>query len=100
MKPKRPPPIDVSRSRSRSPSRTIISTTPRSIPTHILQPTLNALHETINLAEPIKHALRETKKVISMYGVLVEPKTPPGLPPQLPKKILKRPIVKRLNNKL
>jgi hypothetical protein len=35
-----------------------------------------------------------------MYGVLVEPKTPPGLPPQLPKKILKRPIVKRLNNKL
>jgi hypothetical protein len=54
----------------------------------------------MNLVEPIKHALRETKKVMSMSGVLVEPKTPPGLPPQLPKKILKRPMLKRLNDKL
>ena len=100
MKPKRPPPIDIYRSRSRSPSRNIRPTNPRSIPTHILQPTRNALQETNNLVEPIKHALRETKKVMSMYGVLVEPKTPPGLPPQLPKKILKRPMVKRLNDKL
>ena len=96
----RPVPIDVSRSRSKSPSRIFRASTPRSIPSHILQPTRNALHETMNLVEPIKHALRETKKVMSMSGVLVEPKTPPGLPPQLPKKILKRPMLKRLNDKL
>jgi hypothetical protein len=97
---RRPPPIDVSRSRSKSPSRSFRPTTPRSIPTHILQPTRNALRETINVVEPIKNALHETKKVMSAYGVLVEPKTPPGTPPKLPKKILKRPMVKRLNDKL
>jgi len=96
----RPGPIDVSRSRSKSPSRMFRPTTPRSIPTYILQPTRNALHETINLVEPMKNALRETKKVISFYGVLVEPKTPPGLPPELPKKMFKRPTLKRINDKL
>ena len=109
MKP-RPGPIEVSRSRSKSPSRIFRPTTPRSIPAHILQPrtfettklvepTRNALHETTKLVEPIKNALRERKKVMSMSGVLVEPKTPPGLPPRLPN-TLKRLTVKRIKDKL
>jgi len=90
-------PIDLSRSRSKSPSRMFKSTTPRSIPSHILQP-----HkiETKNI-EPTRNAMFETvhkEKILTSFG-LVEPKTPPGPPPVIPyKNSIKRLVIKKKFN--
>ena len=74
MRPRRPEPIDVSRSRSKSPCRSILS--------DILQPRRRPASETIPKI-----------KVLTASGELVEPKTPPGPPPYL-KSSIKRPIIR------
>jgi len=88
--------FDVSRSRSKSPSRMFRPTTPRSIPRHILQP---CNIETIRV-EPTRNAMFETvhkEKILTPFG-LVEPKTPPGPPPVLSyKKSIKRLVIKKQN---
>jgi len=74
----RPAPIDVSRSRSKSPTAAFRSSTPksgRSISSHILKP-------------------RKREKILTPSGI-VEPKTPPGPPPYL-KRNIKRPIIKAI----
>jgi len=82
--------IDLSRSRSKSPSRMFRPTTPRNIPRNIeiknIEPTRNAMFETVH-----------KEKILTPFG-LVEPKTPPGPPPVLSyKKSIKRLVVKKQN---
>lgn len=94
----RPHPIDVSRSRSKSPSPMFRSTTPRSIMSYILQP---RKHETkhINTTCNAMFETRCKEKILTSYG-LVEPKTPPGPPPVISNKQIhpiKRLVIKKQN---
>jgi hypothetical protein len=76
----RPAPIDVSRSRSKSPTAAFRSSTPksgRSISSHILKP-------------------RKREKILTPSGMLVEPRTPPGPPPYI-RRVIKRPIIKAIS---
>jgi len=88
MRPKRPTPIDVSRSRSRSPMR-VTETAQLTAPLRKC--------ETKQVTESLHKS--ETKMVLSASGVFVEPKTPPGPPPYLKSKI-KRPMIRNVFNTL
>lgn len=96
----RPHPIDVSRSRSKSPSRMFKPTTPRSIMSHILQPRKSETTHLTKSEETTHNALFQTahkEKILTPYG-LVEPKTPPGPPPYIKQKpIIKRLVIKKQN---
>jgi len=102
----RPHPIDVSRSRSKSPSPTIRSTTPRSILSYILQPRKIEKNSITKSGETNMNttcnAILETQckeKILTSFG-LVEPKTPPGPPPPLSNKkihTIKRLVIRKQN---
>jgi hypothetical protein len=104
----RPHPVDVSRSRSKSPSRIFRSTTPRSIMSYILQPrkiettSLTKSDETQNTSTTCNTMLKPVpckEKILTSFG-LVEPKTPPGPPPFLLNKNvrpIKRLVIKKQN---
>jgi hypothetical protein len=82
----RPDPIDVSRSRSKSPSRMFRS--------------IQRKFETKQLTAPIRSETKKAHskiKVLSISGEMVEPHTPPGVPPYI-RSTIRRPIIKNVLN--